>query len=106
MDLTLSTPALSNNNPEDAQNRPEQVQVWLQNLPLININETSHQLHKALMAANRTTVKEEWRVQNLEAFREFVHMVTEKLEQKYNNKPLPLSEEDGMTAELVRHFQI
>ena len=106
MDLTLSTPALNNDSLDNIQNKPEQVQAWLQRLPLININETSHQLHKALMAANRSAMREEWRLQNLEAFREFVHLVTEKLEQKYNNKPLPLSEEDGLTAELVRHFQI
>jgi len=106
MELTLSTPALNNDSQDNDQHKPEQVQAWLQRLPLININETSHQLHKALMAANRTPMKEEWRLQNLEAFRELVRLVTEKLELKYNNKPLPLYEEDGLTAELVRHFQI
>ena len=54
MDLTLSTPALNNDSLDNIQNKPEQVQAWLQRLPLININETSHQLHKALMAANRS----------------------------------------------------
>lgn len=106
MDLTLSTPDLNSESQDKTSGNPEQVQAWLQNLPLININETSHQLHKALMAANRAVVKEEWRLENLENFREFISLVTEKLERKYADKPLPLSEEDGLTAELVRHFQI
>lgn len=106
MDLSLSVPELNTTNQDDALGKPEQVQTWLQNLPLININETSHQLHKALMAANRQSVKEEWRLANLELFREFVNLVTEKLEKKYADKPLPLSEEDALTAELIRHFQI
>lgn len=106
MDLTLTVPDLNTEAQDNALDNPEQVQAWLHNLPLINISETSHQLHKALMAANRARVKEEWRLKNLEHFREFISLVTEKLEKKYADKPLPLSEEDSLTAELVRHFQI
>lgn len=106
MDLTLSVPNLTNDSQDSILAKPDEVRAWLQNLPLININETSHQLHKSIMAANRAPMKEEWRLENLESYRELIHLVTEKLEKKYLNKPFPLSEEDGLTAELVRHFQI
>lgn len=106
MELELSLPELITDKPADVPLEPGRINKWLEGLPMLNMSEASHSIHKALMIGNRVAMDEGDRLKGLEYYREPVSMLSQKLQQTYSTLPLPLPEKHMMTAEQVRHFQM
>ena len=106
MPLALSVPSLSARNPDDMELQPPQVQKWLEDLPLLNIAETSRKLLSTLSIHNRVEFDDTLRLQLLELFRYPVNQISLELAKQYIGQPLPLSEKLKTIAELNRQLQM
>ena len=106
MELKLSLPDLTPNTSTCVDPNPSKVEQWLSDLPMLNIEETSKELHNSLMSSNRCPLDESKRIKFLELYREPVKLITDKLYKGYAGLSLPLTEKHQMEAERVRHFQI
>lgn len=106
MDIKLSLPKLAPDPSNNLKTKPADVTKWLENLPVLDIAETSHELHKTLMGSNRCQLDSDTRLTLLELYSEPIRQVSEKLYKGYSGLPLPLSDRHQVAAEQVRHFQI
>jgi len=106
MTLVLSVPNLSARNPDDMELQPPQVQKWLEDLPLLNIAETSRKLLSTLSIHNRVEFDDTLRLQLLELFRYPVNQISLELAKQYIGQPLPLSEKHKTIAELNHQLQM
>jgi hypothetical protein len=106
MTLVLSVPNLSARNPDDMALQPVQVQKWLEDLPLLNIAETSRKLLSTLSIHNRVDFDDTLRLQLLELFRYPVNQISLELAKQYIGQPLPLAEKHKTIAELNRQLQM
>jgi hypothetical protein len=106
MPLVLSVPSLSARNPEDMELQPPQVKKWLDNLPLLNIAETSRKLLSTLSIHNRVEFDDTLRLQLLELFRYPVNQISLELAKQYIGQPLPLAEKHKAIAEQNRQLQM
>ena len=105
MDLELTVPELSPGDSADVETRPSRLKQWLNNLPMLNMSETSHQVHRALMITNRIQVDNATRLKLMEIYRDRVAEISQELRRQYAGFSLPLSEKNKLIAEQVRHFQ-
>ncbi|MEK9134528.1 MAG: hypothetical protein AAB333_06675, partial [Pseudomonadota bacterium] len=69
MPLVLSVPSLSARSPDDMELQPPKVKKWLEDLPLLNIAETSRKLLSTLSIHNRVEFDNPRRLELLELFR-------------------------------------
>ena len=106
MTLVLSVPNLSARNPDDMELQPPQVQKWLEDLPLLNIAETSRKLLSTLSIHNRVEFDDTLRLQLLDLFRYPVNQISLELAKQYIGQPLPLSEKHKTIAELNHQLQM
>ena len=106
MPLVLSVPGLSARNPDDMELQPPQVKKWLEDLPLLNIAETSRKLLSTLSIHNRVEFDDTLRLQLLELFRYPVNQISLELAKQYIGQPLPLSEKHKTITELNRQLQM
>ncbi len=102
----LSVPNLSARNSADAELQPPKVQKWLEELPLLNVAETSRKLLSTLSMHNRVEFDHGLRLQLLELFRYPVNQISLELTKQYIGLPLPLSEKHKAIAELNRQLQM
>ncbi len=105
MTLVLSVPSLSARNPGDMELQPPQVKKWLEDLPLLNIAETSRKLLSTLSIHNRVEFDDTLRLQLLELFRYPVNEISLELARQYVGQPLPLPEKHKTVAEHNRQLQ-
>ncbi|MDH5649619.1 MAG: hypothetical protein OEY67_08180 [Gammaproteobacteria bacterium] len=105
MDLPLSLPQLSKGELDPKLSDPSKVKAWLDELPMLNVEESSHEIHKSLIAINRTPLEETTRIKLLELYRAPIKVLTDKLLKSYGTLPLPLSDKYQIAADRVRHFQ-
>lgn len=103
--LTLPDPA-PDSDIGDIPTNPAKLKKWLDALPMINVAEAGHEIHKTLMMLNRIPIDSDDRLKMMEQLRAPVHLVTEKLQKTYADMGLPLAEKHQLTAEQVRHFHI
>src|SRR3989344_3736476 len=106
MPLALSVPSLSARSPADMELQPLQVKKWLEDLPLLNIAETSRKLLSTLSIHNRVEFDDALRLQLLELFRYPVNQISLELAKQYIGQPLPLSEKHKTITELNRQLQM
>ena len=106
MPLALSVPSLSARSPEDMELQPLQVKKWLEDLPLLNIAETSRKLLSTLSIHNRVEFDDALRLQLLELFRYPVNQISLELAKQYIGQPLPLSEKHKANADQNRQLQL
>ena len=106
MALVLSVPNLSARNPDDMALQPPQVKKWLEDLPLLNIAETSRKLLSTLSIHNRVEFDDALRLQLLELFRTPVNQISLELAKQYIGQPLPLAEKHKTIAELNHQLQM
>ena len=106
MPLVLSVPSLSARNPDEMELQPPQVKKWLDNLPLLNIAETSRKLLSTLSIHNRVEFDDTLRLQLLELFRYPVNQISLELAKQYIGQPLPLAEKHKTIAEQNRQLQM
>jgi hypothetical protein len=102
MDLKISLPA-GNEAPQGAlEVQPNDIESWLENLPLLNTEETAHRLIRSLIALNRMTLDDRRRFKILESFRRPARAVCLELRKQYLGLPLPLDERRKQVASQVR----
>lgn len=106
MPLVLSVPSLSARSPDDMELQPPKVKKWLEDLPLLNVAETSRKLASALSIHNRVEFDNALRLELLELFRYPVNQISIELTKQYIGLPLPLSEKHKAIAEQNRQLQV
>ncbi len=106
MQLVLSVPSLSVRSSEDMELQPPKVKKWLEDLPLLNIAETSRKLLSTLTIHNRVEFDNPRRLELLELFRHPVNEISLELTKQYIGLPLPLSEKHRTIAEQNRQLQM
>lgn len=106
MPLTLSVPAISARNSAEVELQPLKVKKWLEDLPLLNVAETSRKLFSTLSVHNRVEFDDKLRADLLELFRIPVIQTTRELSKQYTGLPLPLSDKHKTIAEQHRQFQM
>ncbi|MBI3779383.1 MAG: hypothetical protein HY274_10840 [Gammaproteobacteria bacterium] len=106
MTLVLSVPSLSARNPGDMELQPPKVKKWIEDLPLLNIAETSRKLFSTLSIHNRVEFDDLLRLQLLELFRYPLNGISIELAKQYIGQPLPLSEKHKTVAEQNRQLQL
>jgi len=106
MPLVLSVPSLSARSPDDMELQPPKVKKWLEDLPLLNIAETSRKLLSTLAIHNRVEFDNPCRLELLELFRHPVNEISLELTKQYIGLPLPLSEKHKTIAEQNRQLQM
>lgn len=106
MSLTLAVPELSARNAADVELQPQKVKTWLEELPLLNVAETSRKLFTTLSTHNRVGFDSYIRLQLLELFRYPVNQLSLELSRQYIGLPLPLSEKHKTIAEQNRQLQM
>ena len=99
MSLMLSVPDLSARNPADTELEPSKVKKWLEELPLLNVAETSRKLLSTLSMHNRMEFDNGLRLELLELFRYPVNQISFELTRQYIGLPLPFSEKHKSIAE-------
>ena len=104
MTLALSVPDLSARSSDDMALQPPQVKQWLEELPLLNVAETSRKLLSTLSIHNRVEYDDALRLQLLELFRYTVSQISIELARQYIGQPLPLSEKLKTIAEQNRQL--
>ncbi len=106
MDLKLAVPALSTRVLTEVELRPAKVAKWLEDLPLLNLVETSRKLFSTLMVYNRIEIEPQQRLALLELYRPVVRDVCAELQRQFVGLPLPLSDKHKSIAEQARQFQV
>lgn len=106
MSLMLSVPNISARNSAEIELQPQNVKKWLEDLPLLNVEETSRKLFSKLSVHNRIEFDDDLRAQLLELFRIPIIQITRELSKQYIGLPLPLSDKHKTIAEQNRQFQI
>jgi hypothetical protein len=106
MPLVLSVPELSARSPDDMALQPPQMKKWLEDLPLLNIADTSRKLLSTLSIHNRVEYDDSLRLQLLELFRNTVRQISIELARQYVGQPLPFSEKHKAIAEQNLQLQM
>ncbi|MHB8741890.1 MAG: hypothetical protein ACYC9L_02085 [Sulfuricaulis sp.] len=104
MSLMLSVPNLSARNSDEVELQPQKIKKWLEDLPLLNVEETSRKLFSVLSVHNRIDFEDNLRLQLLELFRNPVIQISRELSKQYIGSPLPLSNKHETIAEQNHQF--
>lgn len=102
MHLRISLPPRSSQPTAGAGVRPEEMDRWLANLPLINVAETTLHLSHQLIGLNRTTLDDRQRLRLLESMRVPVQHITRELRKTYIGLPLPLTDKGKQVSAQVK----
>ncbi len=106
MELLLTIPDFDDENMTVVETRPNKAERWLNELPLLNVAETSHLVYEALIAMNRMDIDAKTRLKLLEVYRAPVARLCTELKQEYSGKPVPLPDRARLAAQRARNFQI
>lgn len=106
MSLNLAVPNLTARDAGEIELQPPKVKKWLEELPLLNIAETSRKLYTTLSLHNRVEYDDKLRLELLELFRLPLAQLSVELTKQYIGLPLPLSEKYRNIAEQNRQLQI
>ncbi len=106
MSLTLSVPNLTARSANEIELQPQKVKKWLDELPLLNVAETSRKLFSTLSIQNRVEFDSKLRLELLELFRYPVSQLALEFTKQYIGLPLPLSDKHKSIAEQNRQFQM
>ena len=85
--------------------QPKKLQAWVDQLPTINMGETSRQLYQYIQELNRLSIDSRTRFQLLEIVRKPIGMVCEGLAKHYLNQSLVLPEKARRVASLAQSLQ-
>ncbi|MBI3545946.1 MAG: hypothetical protein HY081_05050 [Gammaproteobacteria bacterium] len=106
MESWLSVPQLTARRSDEIELHPHKLKIWLEDLPLLNVADTSRKIFSALSAHNRIEFDNAWRWQLLELFRQPIGQIILELTKQYIGLPLPLDEKHKAIAEQNRQFQM
>lgn len=106
MSVMLSVPNLSAQGSKEVELDPLKVKKWVENLPLLNIAETSRKLSAALSVQNRVEIEDNQRLQLLELLSYSINQISIELTKQYIGLPLPLSDKHKAIAEQNCQLQV
>lgn len=106
MNLDLSLPEIIESKDSDIEIRPGKLASWLESLPVLNLVDTSHKIHRALSATNRIKIDDKTRLKLLEAYRQPIASICDELEKDFNGNSLPLSTKALQSASRARGLQV
>ncbi len=106
MELQLSLPKLSARRSDEIELHPQKLEKWLNDMPLLNVADTSRKVFSALSTHNRVEFDDALRLQLLELFRKPIGELVLELTRQYIGLPLPLAEKHKAIAEQNRQFQL
>jgi hypothetical protein len=106
MALKLSVPTIATRVLAEVELRPVKIRKWLDELPMLNVIETSRKLFSMLSVNNRVAIDDRDRLELLELYRKPVKQISFELQKQYLGLPLPLPEKHKSVAEQSRQFQI
>lgn len=73
-------------------NHPRKVKKWLTQLPRASMGDMTRQIYNSLVDLNRQDMPPKYRIENMELFREPIHLILEHLHKQFINRSLPLPE--------------
>ena len=85
--------------------QPKKLQAWLEQLPLMNMGETSRQLYQYIQELNRLNVDPRTRFELLEILRPVIQNLCRGLSKHYLNQALVLPEKARRVASLAQSLQ-
>lgn len=106
MSLSLSVPQLSARSSKEVELDPLKVKKWVEELPLLNIGETSRKLSAALSVHNRIEIEDDLRLQLLELLSYSINQISIELTKQYAGLPLPLSDKHKSIVEQNSQLQV
>jgi hypothetical protein len=80
---------------------PRHMSEWIQNLPMVNLSESSRQLYYAIIELNQLITDPENRLRLLELLRPPIRFVCSSLSKHYLNQPILLPEKPGKISRLA-----
>ncbi len=80
---------------------PRHLNEWIQNLPMVNLSESSRQLYYAIIELNQLIIEPETRLKMLELLRPPIQFVCNALSKYYLNNPILLPEKPGKISRLA-----
>lgn len=84
---------------------PKKLQLWIDNLPVMNMGEMAKQLYQYIQELNRLRVEPKLRFQLLEVVRPSIQHVCQSLQKHYLNQALVLPEKARRVASLAQSLQ-
>jgi len=106
MSLKLSVPHLSARSSKEVELDPLKVKKWVEELPLLNMAETSRKLSAALSVHNRIEIEDNLRLQLLELLSYSINQISLELTKQYVGLPLPLADKHKAIAEQNCQLQV
>lgn len=85
---------------------PKAFRVWVEQLPMANIGETSRQLYHAIIELNHLFTAPQQRLQYLELVREKIHFVCNELSRHFLGLAVALPEKQRKIANLAQALQL
>lgn len=80
---------------------PRHMSEWIENLPMVNLSESSRQLYYAIIELNQLITDPENRLRLLELLRPPIQFVCNSLRKHYLNQPILLPEKPGKISRLA-----
>ncbi len=105
MHLRLSLPPRAETPSAEIQTRPADVERWIRELPILNINETIQLISRQLVGLNRQALDDRTRLQLLELYRAPVKHISRELHNSYISLSPPLPDKARLAAQQVRELQ-
>jgi len=84
--------------------RPKKAKIWVNELPLANVSETTHLVYDVLGELNTLKIKSDDRFKIIELFHPIIQMVTNSLQKHFSGRPLPLSEKNSRIYNLLQEI--
>ncbi len=106
LELDLSIPEQIQISISFAEPTPAGFKVWVDNLPLANVGESSRQLYQAIIDFNKLTMPPHARFQLLEIMRPPIEFVCKELSKHFLNQSVVLPEKQQKIANLAQTLQI
>jgi hypothetical protein len=106
MQLRLAVPAPDTSRAHLAELRPKQLKLWLERLPLGNLQESAQALLLSLAALNRQPLADDARLKLLTCYRDTLHSVVDTIKLQIAGLSLPLADKPRQLAMLTRELLV
>jgi len=104
--LNISVPEQTLTSLSFTDHTPTAMKLWVKNLPMATIGETSRQLYQAIIELNKLIISPNIRSQLLEIMRKPIHYVCQELSKHFLNQSIVLSDKQQKVANLAQAIQI
>ena len=102
MSIVLSIPQQTDSNDIAVETSLSQTGRWIDQLPLLDITASLHQVHNALFELNRIKLKAQTRIKLLDLYRNPLAVVSSEVNKRLHNASLPFNGEIHSLAERTR----